>query len=115
MRGKEDMKKVTLEDVEVRYRNIRFRNPKVKKCSVSGCPNPRDSTPLLGEDTTCAYHRLLFDFWSCDIAPIRGHDVLVMSQKGRRQAFTHFLNRTGKETLDRIVLEMAQQGINWEC
>lgn len=112
---KAETRKVTLEDFEIRYRNIRNQNQKVKKCSVKGCNNPRDSTPLLGEDTCCAYHRLLFDFWMCDIAPIRGHNVVLMSQKGRRRAFTNFLNRTGKEDLDRIVLEMAQEGINWEC
>ena len=108
-------KKVTLEDFEIRYKNIRKNNPKVKKCTVKNCHNPRDSTPLLGEDTCCAYHRLLFDLWSIDIAHIRGHNILRMSQKGRRTAFTFWMNRTGKETLDKLVLRMAQEGINWEC
>jgi len=106
---------VTLEDLEIRYKNIRLQNPKVKQCSVKGCSNPRDSTPLLGEDSCCAYHRLLFDFWGCDIAPIRGHDILQMSQKGRRTAFTFFRNRHGKDECDRIVLRLANEGINWEC
>ena len=109
------MVKVTLADFEIRYANIRKQNPKVKKCSVKGCPNPRDSTKYSGEDTCCAYHRLLFDFWSCDIAPIRRYDALKMTQKGRRRAFTNFLNRTPKEDLDNLVLRMAQEGINWEC
>ena len=109
------MKSITLEDFEIRYKNIRKQNPKVKKCTVAGCNNPRDSTPQLGEDTCCAYHRLLFDFWSSDIALIRGHNVLKMSQKGRRRAFTNWMNRTGKKGLDKIVLRMAQEGINWEC
>lgn len=59
------MQKITLEDLEIRYRNIRKQNPRVRQCSVSGCKNPRDRVPLpifLGEDTCCAYHRLLFDF-----------------------------------------------------
>jgi len=106
---------LTLKDFEIRYQNIRKQNPKVKKCSVKGCSNPRDSTKYLGEDTCCAYHRLLFDFWLADIAPIRGHNVLTMSQKGRRTAFTFFLKRTGKLGLDRIVLRMALEPINWEC
>lgn len=105
-------RKVTLEDFEIRYRNIRKQNPKVKKCSLKGCDNPRDSTPLLGEDTCCAYHRLLFDFWTCDVPH---KPIFKYSQKGRRRAFTNFLNRTGKEDLDKIVLEMAQEPINWEC
>lgn len=103
--------KVAFADFEIRYANIRKQNPKVKKCSVARCSNPRDSTPLLGEDSCCAYHRLLFDFWSADVAK----DVLSMSKKGRRTAFTYWRTRTGKETLDRLVLQMAQEGINWEC
>ena len=106
---------LTLDDFEIRYRNIRKANPNVKKCTTKGCPNPRDSTDLSGEDTSCAYHRLLFDLWMCDIAPIRGHDVTSMTQKGRRRAFTNWQNRTGKEALDRIVLKMALEPINWKC
>lgn len=108
-------KTITFEDFEIRYRNIRKQNPKVKNCSVKGCSNPRDSTPELGEDTCCAYHRLLFDIWAADIAPIRGHNVLNMSRKGKRRAFTNWRNRFNKEDLDKIVLRMAQEGINWEC
>lgn len=107
--------KVTFNDFQIRYNNIRARNPKVKQCSVKGCSNPRDSTPLLGEDTCCAYHRLLFDFWSSDIAHIRGHNVLQMTQRGRRRAFTNFMNRIGKVECDKIVLRLAQEPINWEC
>jgi hypothetical protein len=108
-------KKLTLEDLEIRYKNIRKYKPEVENCSVHGCKNPRDSTPSLGEDTCCAYHRLLFDFWSCAVATIRGHDLLKMTQKGRRRAFTNFLNRTGKKELDKLVLWLAQEPINWEC
>jgi hypothetical protein len=108
-------KRLTLKDFDIRYRKIRKQNPKVKTCSVHGCPNPRDFTPLAGEDTCCAYHRLLFDFWFCEIAKIRAHDVLKMSQKGRRRAFSNFLGRTGKETLDELVLKMAEEPVNWEC
>jgi len=106
---------IHLADLEARYKNIRENNPKAKKCSVRSCNNPRDYTELLGEDTCCAYHRLLFDFWMSDIAPIRGHDVTVMSQKGRRTAFMYFLNRTRKEDLDKLVLKLANERINWEC
>ena len=106
---------VTLEDFEIRYRNIRKNNPKVKKCSVSGCNNPQDSTPKLGMDTCCAYHRLLFDFWSCEVMDIKKFYHYLESQKGRRRAFTNWMNKLGKTKCDRLVLKMAQEGINWEC
>jgi len=105
---------VTLEDFQIRYKNIRLQNPKVKKCSVSTCNNPRDSTPL-GEDTSCAYHRLLFDFWACEVMDNDKLFHYLESQKGRRRAFTNWMNRTGKDGLDKIVLRLAQEGINWEC
>ena len=109
------MSEITLKDFEVRYANIRRDKPNVKSCSVKGCKNPRDSTEGLGEDTCCAYHRLLFDFWSCEVAPIRGHNILKMSQKGRRRTFTNWRNRTRKEDCDKIVLRMALEPINWKC
>jgi len=108
-------RKLSLKDLEVRYENIRKSDPHCQKCSVRGCSNPRDSTPSLGQDTCCAYHRLLFDFWSCDIAPIRGHDILAMTQRGRRTAFTHWRNRMGKAELDKLVLRLMTEPINWEC
>jgi len=108
-------KKIALKDFQIRYDNIRKQNPKVKKCSVSSCNNPRDSTKHLGEDTCCAYHRLLFDFWTCEVMDVDKFHHYLLSQKGRRRAFTNFLNRTQKEDLDKIVLRMAQEPINWEC
>lgn len=104
--------KITLENFEVRYRNIRKQNPKVKKCSVHGCPNPRDSTPHLGEDTCCAYHRLLFDFWSSDV--YRG-EILSLSKEDRGHLFSDWMKKMGKNECDKIVLRMAQEQINWEC
>jgi hypothetical protein len=107
---------VTLADLEIRYANIRENNPKVKKCSVTGCKNPRDSTPGLGGDTCCAYHRLLFDFWSADVD--RDFDSSMKhlaNRRARRVAFTRWRTKMGKEALDKIVLEMAAEPINWEC
>ncbi len=106
---------VTFKDFQIRYRNIRKQNPKVKTCSVRGCKNPRDSTPYLGEDTSCAYHRLLFDYWACEVMNPEDLWHYLESQKGRRRAFTNWRNRMGKADLDKIVLRMAQEGINWEC
>jgi hypothetical protein len=106
---------ITLKDLEIRYKNIRKQNPKVKKCTVSGCNNPRDSTPALGEDTCCAYHRLLFDFWSSDVMHPDDFYHYLQSQKGRRRAFTNWMNKMGKTELDRLVLRRAHEPINWEC
>jgi hypothetical protein len=111
---KMDKGTVTLEDLDIRYNNIRKANPKVKKCTVSECNNPRDST-MLGEDTCCAYHRLLFDFWSCEVMDPDKFWHYLESQKGRRRAFTNWLRKMGKKELDKIVLRLAQDGINWEC
>jgi len=109
------MVKLTLADLEVRYQNIRKANPRVKKCTVKGCANPRDSTKFLGEDTCCAYHRLLFDFWSADVLTWEKVAHYWNSQKGRRRAFTNWLKKIGKEECDELVLKMASESINWMC
>ena len=108
-------KGVTLEDFEIRYHNIRGNNPNVKKCSVKGCSNPRDSTEELGEDTSCAYHRLLSDYWSCEVMDVDKFYYYLENQKEKRSAFTRWCNKIGKEACDRIVLEMSQEMINWVC
>ena len=109
--------KVTLQDLEIRYKKLREQNPKIENCSVAGCKNLRDVTPLLGVDTSCAYHRLLFDWWLYEVMP---HDFkttyhYMESQKGRRRAFTNWMNKLGKEGCNKIVLKLANDGINWEC
>ena len=103
-------KELTLEDFEVRYGNIRRSKPNVEECSVAGCRNPRDSTKYLGEDTCCAYQRLLFDYWSGDVK-----NLFTMTQRGTRRAFTNWRNKTGRKACDKIVLEVAREPINWEC
>ena len=104
------MKKLTLKDLEIRYENIRKSKPNAKNCTVKGCKNPRDSTNLLGEDTCCAYHRLLFDFWVADVCR-----PLILNRRARRRAFTIWRNKMGKGELDKLVLRMALEPINWEC
>jgi len=105
---------VTLEDFEIRYKNILESDPKRKRCSSGGCKNPVDFT-MLGGDTSCAYHRLLFDFWSCEVMLPDDFYHYMESQKGRRRAFTNWMNRIGKAGCDKLVLRMAQEGINWVC
>lgn len=105
---------VTLEDFKIRYRNIREQNPKVKRCSLRGCKNPRDTTPQLGEDSCCAYHRLLFDFWSVEVVPEKFFEYFK-NQRARRRAFTIWRKCIGKDECDRVVLKLANEKINWEC
>ena len=81
------------------------------KCSTKGCNLPIDNTTL-GWDTSCPYHRLLFDHWLYEVV---GQDINHYSQKGRRNAFTRWINKTGKKECDKIVKEMSKDGINWEC
>ena len=106
---------ITLEDLEIRYANIRKVNARVRQCTVTGCSNPRDATEYLGEDTSCAYHRLLFDFWSCEAMEGDKFHYYLGNQRARRGAFTRWRNRLGKEACDKIVLRLAQEGINWAC
>jgi hypothetical protein len=97
---------IILDDFEIRYKNILSDNPNTPRCSFAGCENPIDG------GTTCAYHRLLFDHWMYEV---KGCDIMNMSQRGRRIAFSRWAHKTGKETCDAIVLDMAQYEINWIC
>ena len=106
---------VTLEDLEIRYKNIREANPRVRQCTVTGCSNPIDATEYLGEDTSCAYHRLFFDFWSYECMDMDKLHYYMENQRSRRGAYTRWRNKLGKETCDSIVLRLAQEGINWIC
>ena len=105
---------ITLKDFEIRYQNIRKHTPKARKCATSGCKNPVDTTAL-GEDTSCAYHRLLFDFWSSEIMNPDDFHYYLSNQHARRRAFSSWIKKNGKEECDKIVLRMAQEPINWEC
>lgn len=106
---------ITFKDFEKRYLNLRKIRPRIKNCTVAGCKNPRDVTEGMGEDTSCAYHRMLFDFWGMDLLPSKQLEHYMKSQKGRRRAFSNWIRKTGKEECDKIVLKMAQEGINWVC
>jgi hypothetical protein len=107
---------ITLEDFEIRYQNLRKTSKrKLKQCTVAGCKNPRDLTPLSGYSNTCSYHRFLFDFWSCEVIHNEKLWYYMEHQKARRRAFSIWLKKMGKEKLDEIVLNMAQEPINWEC
>ena len=105
---------ITFADFEVRYSNIRKQTPQIKTCSVSGCKNPRDTTEL-GEDSSCAYHRILFDIWCCEVIDSDHFYYYLQNQRARRSAFTHWRNKLGKDKCDKLVLREAQSAINWVC
>lgn len=109
------MSKVSLKDLEIRYKNLKESYPEIKQCSIIGCKNPRDITELLGKDTTCAYHRLLFDYWIMEIVNPDIFDKYFNNQKARRSAFTRWRNKMGDDSCNEIVLRLAQEPINWKC
>jgi hypothetical protein len=106
---------ITFADFDARYKNLKEKYPDIGKCSVKGCNNPRDITPGLGVDSSCAYHRLLFDYWIYEVVEGNKANYYFTNQRERRAAFTRWRNNAGKETCDKIVLALAQEGINWQC
>ena len=105
---------ITLADFYIRYDNIIKDYPDIGKCSVKGCNNPCDVTEGLGVDSSCAYHRLLFDWWMGELTH-KKIAYYMANQRARRSAFTRWRNKLGKEACDKIVLKMAQEPINWKC
>lgn len=104
---------VTFDDFEVRYTNIRRDHPDIGRCSVVGCKNPRDIT-LMGVDSSCSYHRMLFDAWMYALDSDKAN-YYFKNQRARRTAFTKWRNKLGEEACDSIVLRLAQEPINWKC
>jgi len=85
---------------------------KVPRCTYHDCNLPIDNTTL-GWDTSCPYHRLLFDHWLYEVI---GQNInFYKTQRGKRSAFTQWVNKTGKKQCDAIVDEMSKDSINWEC
>lgn len=103
---------VTLEDFEKRYRNIREQHPYIGQCNHEGCPNPPDITPGLGLDSSCAYHRLLFDFWLYErMDPVPEMENTLL----RREAYGDWHVKLTDEDRDAIVLRAAQDPLDWYC
>jgi hypothetical protein len=106
---------ITLEDFNIRYANLRRNFPALRNCSVEGCTNPQDLTTLEGLSTTCAYHRLLFDFWSMEVLTHEELKRYFKNKEERRKAFREWMGKIGKERCDNIAIRMAQDPINWAC
>ena len=109
------MTEVTLGDFVVRYENLREQHPDLPECSVESCRNPCDITEGMGVDTTCAYHRLLFDYWIMEVVSPDYTHRYIMDKTARRRDFSEWRKSQGKTTCDSIVLQMAQSSINWMC
>lgn len=102
---------ITMKDLDIRCKGILEKNPKVPRCSTKGCQNPIDYTEGMGWDTSCPYHRLLFDWW---LYEIRQGDIPT-NQKARRRIFAMWVKKIGKKKADKIVLKMANDPINWSA
>lgn len=96
----ENIKKapVTFADFEIRNKGL--RGSKAPNCTFKGCKNPRNCT-----ESTCFYHRVLFDRWLCDLGNSRA--------RCDDKAFYAWIEKCGKLACDRMVLEFAQAPINW--
>lgn len=106
-----EKKYLTNDLIKIRVHALLKANP--SKCGYHDCNLPIDRTDGMGWDTSCPYHRLLFDYWLYDIA---GPDINhYKTKQGKRSAFTQWVNRTGKKRCDEIVDEYSKIPINWEC
>ena len=102
-------KKYLINDL-IKIRVHSLLKAKSSMCTYSDCNLPIDNTAL-GWDTSCPYHRLLFDHWLCEITDINSYKT----QQGKRSAFTQWVNKAGKKQCDAIVDEMSKVPINWKC
>ena len=110
--NKELNKKYLINDlIKIRVHRL-LKNTKLPRCGFHDCNLPVDYTEGLGLDTSCPYHRLLFDWWLYNYAK---HPVGLYSKKGKRSAFTQWVNKTGKKECNRIVDWMSKDPINWKC
>jgi len=107
-----ELKKEYLTNDIIKIRVHSLLNKGLPKCTYHDCNLPIDYTEGLGFDTSCPYHRLLFDHWLYGIAEQK---ISTYSKRGRRIAFTRWCNKTGKKQCDKIVDEMSKDGINWKC
>jgi len=104
-------KKTYLTNDLIKLRVHSLLKAKPPECSYRDCNIPIDHTTL-GWDTSCPYHRLLFDYWLYEIAY---HPVTLYSKRGRRIAFSRWVNKIGKKECDKIVDELSKNPINWKC
>lgn len=106
-------------DVETKLRELKEGLEKIGKldvhphCSVDGCDDLCDVTKM-GVDSSCPYHRLLFDHWMYKIA-MNQFPHVMKDRKQRRQMFGDWMDKMGREACDGIVVDMAKDNVNWMC
>lgn len=107
---------ITMEDLQKRVENLK-KIKDVPKCKVKECENPVDGTEAGGWDTCCPYHRLLWDFWLYEIAEnlVRQEWAGQITHDQVVAAHDAWVAEIGKEEADAIVLDMANDPINWVC
>lgn len=82
------------------------------ECTYEGCTLPRDHT-MMGWDTSCPYHRLLFDHWMYEVYGTEL--ILELEREEKRRLFREWVGKTGKKGCDSIVDEMSHVPLNWKC
>lgn len=103
-------KKYLINDL-IKIRVHSLLKAKAPECGYKDCNLPIDNTEGMGWDTSCPYHRLLFDHWLYEVIDIDSYKT----QQGKRSAFTQWVNKAGKKYCDEIVDDMSQVPINWKC
>lgn len=89
-------------------------NPnKLRFCSFDNCINPVDATTHMGIDTSCPYHRLLFNHWLYVV--INSAPEILEVKETRQRMFREWVAKVGQDECDRIVSKMAIEPINWVC
>lgn len=115
MKVKKKPETITLADLDIRCQALLKKFPGNPKCELDG--KPVDVT-LTGADTSCPYHRLLHDQFLYEEG---GHELQLKMAEGTltreayRLNFQCWMLRKGKVACDAIVLEMANDPLNWEC
>lgn len=106
---------ITLEDLEKRNESIKKFFPNLPKCCKEGCNNLVD---VIGDeqDTSCAYHRLLHDYFLYEVDEGKSHPNQSSNTiEQYRKIVNDWEEKMGKEECDKIVLMMANDPLNWMC
>ena len=96
-----------LEYLKNRSNFLKNTNPKDPKCKM--CDNNVDRT-MLGVDTLCPYHRMLWDSFMYEALGKYGDDIEKV-----REEFAKWNKTLSKKERDKIVIEMTKDPLNWAC
>jgi len=96
-----------LQALKNRCKFLKNKFPDIKKCKM--CDNPVDIT-MLGFDTCCPYHRMLFDSYFYNAMDEFGGDIEKV-----REEFDKWNKTLSGEQRNNIVAEMGKSSLNWMC